>query len=97
MFPNFSRGPTFAILAKNRKMTSFFLKYKFFLWSYIRHLNPRKTHPERITKANGMISGLDYDNYCWTEKENSICINVLCYKNDLVYQFMYRMRNLKIV
>ena len=25
---------------------------KFFLWCYIRHLNPLKTHPERITKAD---------------------------------------------
>ena len=25
---------------------------KCFLWCHIRHLNPLKTHPERITKAD---------------------------------------------
>ena len=35
---------------------------KCFLWCHIRHLNPLKIHPERITKADRkMISDLDYE------------------------------------
>ena len=34
---------------------------KYFLWSHIRHLNPLKIHPERITKADkNMVNDLDY-------------------------------------
>ena len=33
---------------------------KCFLWHYIRHLNPLKIHPERITKADkNMANNLD--------------------------------------
>ena len=35
--------------------------YKCFLWCHIRHLNPLKLHPERITKADrNMVNDLDY-------------------------------------
>ena len=35
---------------------------KYFLWCHIRHLNPLKIHPERITKvAKKMINDLDYE------------------------------------
>ena len=35
---------------------------KCFLWRQIRHLNPLKTHPERITKADKeMINDFDYE------------------------------------
>ena len=68
---------------------------KCFLWCRVRHLNPLKTHTERITKADKkMISSLDYEgikfpvskkDYCKIEKKNNICINVLCYENDMTY------------
>ena len=33
---------------------------KFFLWCHIRHLNPLKTHPERVKKADrNTVDGLD--------------------------------------
>ena len=33
---------------------------KSFFWCHIRHLNPLKTHPERIAKADRhMVNGLD--------------------------------------
>ena len=68
---------------------------KSFLWCPIRHLNPLKIHPERITKADRrMVNDLDYIdikfpvelNYSRTEKKSNICINVFCYENGLVYK-----------
>ena len=56
---------------------------KCFLWYHIGHLNPLKTYPERITKADRrMISRLDYsdikfEDYGRIDKKNSICINVM--------------------
>ena len=33
-----------------------------FLWCHVRHINPSKEHPERITKEDKqLISDLDYD------------------------------------
>ena len=35
---------------------------KCFLWCHIRHLNPLKIHPERITKADeNMVNDLNYE------------------------------------
>ena len=52
---------------------------KCFHWCHIRHLNPLKIHPERITKADkNMINDLDYvsikfpisnKDYCKTERK----------------------------
>ena len=68
---------------------------KCFLWCHIRHLNPLKIHPERITKADKkIINDLDYEgitfsvsrkDYCKIEQKNSICINVFFYENELTY------------
>ena len=67
---------------------------KCFLWCHIRHLDPLKIHPERITKEDKkMIIDLDYDGIkfpvskkdCRIERQNNICINVLCYENNLTY------------
>ena len=62
---------------------------KCFLWCHIRLLNSLKIHPERITNVDkNMISDLDYErikfpvskkDYCKIERQNNICINVLCY------------------
>ena len=53
--------------------------YKCFLWCHIRHLNPLKIHPKRITKADRkMVNNLDYQgiefpvskkDYCKIEKK----------------------------
>ena len=68
---------------------------KCFPWYHIRHLNPLKIHPERITKADReMINDLDCvdikflvseKDYCKIEQKNNVCISVFCYENDLVY------------
>ena len=35
---------------------------KCFLWRHVRHINPLKEHPERITKEDKkLVKGLDYD------------------------------------
>ena len=68
---------------------------KCFLWCHIRHLNPLKIHPEKITKAGKeMVNDLDSEgikfsvsgkDYCKIEQKNNICINVISYENDLTY------------
>ena len=68
---------------------------KCFLWCHIRHLNPLKIHPERVTKADKeMINDVDYEgtefavsrkDFSKTEKKNNICIIAFCYENMLTY------------
>ena len=68
---------------------------KCFLWCHIRHRNPLKIHPERITEIDKkMINDLDYEgiklpvsktDYCRIERQSKICINVFCYENNLTY------------
>ena len=65
---------------------------KCFLWC---HLNPLKTHPERIIKADKkMVYGIDYEGLTFPvsikvfskiERKNKVCINVFCYENKLNY------------
>ena len=42
-----------------------------FLWCHVRHINPLKEHPERITKIDRV--------------QNNICISVFCYENEMVF------------
>ena len=68
---------------------------KCFLWCHIRHLNPLKIHPERVTKKDRkMVDDLDYEgikfpiskkNYCRIERQYNICINVFCDENNQAY------------
>ena len=68
---------------------------KCFLWCHIRHINPVKIHPERITENDRKIANsLNYDgvefpvpekDFSKIETKNSICINVFCYENRLVF------------
>ena len=68
---------------------------KCFLWGHIRHLNPLKKHPERITIAEiKMVDDLDYEyiefpvskeDYCKIEQKDNVCINVFPYENELTY------------
>ena len=68
---------------------------KCFLWCHIRHLNPLRTHSERLAKADkNIVNDLDYKgiefpvskkNNIKIEQKNNICISVFCYENNLVY------------
>ena len=65
------------------------------LWWHMRYLNTLKRHPERIPKSEkNMVSDLDYEgiefpvskkDFGKTKMKNNICINVLCYENELVH------------
>ena len=65
---------------------------KCFLWSHVRHLNPRKKNPQRITKDDiEFAKGLDYSGITYPvsrnqisriEKQNKINIYVFGYDTD---------------
>ena len=79
---------------------------KCFFWSRIRHLNPLKIHPERITKADkNMVNDLDYEgidfpvskkDFSKIEKKTNICM--MCFDMKIIWfiLFMYRMKKFKI-
>ena len=60
-----------------------------------RHINPVKTHPERITwKAKKLANDLDHDrvgfpvqgkDFSKIETKNNMCIDVSCSENKLVF------------
>ena len=68
---------------------------KCFLWCHVRHINPIKMHPERITqKDKEFINDLNYDGiefpvseifFSKIETKSNICINVFCYENKLTF------------
>ena len=68
---------------------------KCFPWCRVRHINPVKIHPERITREDKKLGNdLDYDgvefpvrekDFSMTEAKNNIYINVFCYENKLVF------------
>ena len=67
---------------------------KFFLWCHVSHLNPVKTHPERIIQYDkGFVNDLNYDGIEFPVREKdfsksetkNICINVFCYENRFVF------------
>ena len=68
---------------------------KCFLWCHIRHINPVKIHPVRITlEDKERANNLNYDgvgfpvrekDFSKIEKKNNICINVFCYENQLTF------------
>ena len=80
---------------------------KCFLWCHIRYLNLIDKNPQRITKKDKkLVSKLDYEginfpvskkDYCKTEVQSKICINVFCYKNKVVYPFYLSDQKLVIV
>ena len=68
---------------------------KSFLWCHVRHINPTQEHPGRIKKiGRRLASNLNYEgiefpvqekDFKKIEVQNNICIDVLCYENELVY------------
>ena len=68
---------------------------KCFLWCHVRHINPVKIHPERITqKDKEFVNDLNYDkikfpvskeDFIKIKTKNNICINVFCYENELTF------------
>ena len=68
---------------------------KCFRWCHIRHLNPRKLNPQRITsKDKEVVNTLDYNGISFPltiiqinkiEKENAIRISVYGYSNSKCY------------
>ena len=68
---------------------------KCFLCCHTKHLNPLRTHPERIRKTDKeIINDLDYEgndfpvskkNFNKIQKKNNICINMYCYEKKLIY------------
>ena len=68
---------------------------KCFLWCHIRHLNPLKIHPERLTQNDKkLVDTLDYEDIEFTvskkdfnkiEVKNKSCINFFCFESKLTY------------
>ena len=72
---------------------------KHFLWCHVRHLNPAKIHPERITwEHKKLANNLNYDgikfpvrekDFSKIEKKNNVCINVYCDENKLTFAIYF--------
>ena len=72
---------------------------KCFLWCHVRHINPVKIHPERITREDKkLVNSLNYDgvgfpvrekDFSKIETKNNICINVYCYENKLTFPIYF--------
>ena len=68
---------------------------KCFLWCHVRHINPLKEYPERITRIDRKIAcSLNYveikfpveeKDFEKIEVQNNICINVFFYENEKVF------------
>ena len=68
---------------------------KCFLWCHVRHINPVKIHPERITwEDKKLANDLNYDgiefpvrekDFSKIETNNNICINKFCYEKRLTF------------
>ena len=66
---------------------------KCFLCCHVRHLNPIKTHPERIRQTDKeLVDDLDgvgfpvrEKDFSKIEKKNSFCINAYCHENKLTF------------
>ena len=80
---------------------------KCFLWCHIRHLNPLKIHPERITKADkNMVNDLDYEGIKFLslrkiltrlERKAMFALMWFAMKITLLNLFIYEINNVKTV
>ena len=78
---------------------------KCFLWCHVSHINPVKTHPERVTqKYRKIANSHDYDGVGLPVQEkdfskigtkNSICILSFVTKIDWFFQSTFQIKNLK--
>ena len=78
---------------------------KCFLWCHVRHINPVKIHPERITQNDKKLANdLDYDrvgfpvrekDFSKIETKNNIYINMFCYENKLIFPIYISNQKLK--
>ena len=67
---------------------------KYFLWCHVRHINPVKIHPERVTQNDKkLVNDLNYDggefpvpekDFSKIQTKSNIFINVFCYENKPV-------------
>ena len=79
---------------------------KCFLWCHVRHINPLKEHPARITKTVREIAcDPNYDeiefpirekDFQKVEVQNNICINVFCYENKMVFPIYMSDKRFKV-
>ena len=80
---------------------------KCFLWCHVRHINPVKIHPERITREDKKLAkelGYNEIEFHVQEKDsskietrNSICINVFGYENGLTFPICIKEKKLENV
>ena len=80
---------------------------KCLLWCHIRHLNPLKIHPERITKADkNMVNDLDYEGIKFLslrkiltrlERKAMFALMWFAMKITLLNLFIYEINNVKTV
>ena len=62
-----------------------------FVWCHVRHINPVKIHPEKITQEDKkLLNSINYDkvgfqDFSNIENKNNICMNVFCYENKLTF------------
>ena len=78
---------------------------KCFLWCHVRHINPLKEHPQRITKIDRKIAcnpnddkikfPVEEKDFEKIEVQNNICINVFCYENEMVFPIYVSHKNLR--
>ena len=76
-----------------------------FLWCMLRHINPVKVHPERITKEDKeLVNDLDYDgiefpvrqkDFSEIETKTTFALTTFVTKISLFFQFMFQIKNLK--
>ena len=60
---------------------------KCFLLCHIRHLNPLKIHPQRITKADeNMVNDLDFEDVKFLVSKKKIIVRL---NKKLIFAFMY--------
>ena len=79
---------------------------KCFLWCHVRHINPIKIHPERITrKDKNLVNNLNYDgvefpvrekDFSKIEKKTTAFASMsFVAKTSWFFQFTFQIKNLK--
>ena len=78
---------------------------KCFLWCHVRHINPVKIHPERITREDKKVANdLNYDriefsvrqkDFSKIEKRTIFALTCFVMKISWFFQFTFQIKNLK--